>query len=70
MRVGQRVTCIDASGFVSTYGEKFPIRGQTYTVRSIVGQCIRLKEIVNKPAQYKEGLVECSFKATRFKRGK
>lgn len=71
-KLGQKVVCVDASGLVASYGEKFPVKGQTYTVRSFFGSCIRLKEIVNAPQKYAEGVMECSFKASRFvvKRGK
>lgn len=71
-KLGQRVTCIDASGLVARNGETFPVKGKTYTVRwrSSSGECIKLREIVNPPAQYQEGLMECAFKASRFKRGK
>ena len=72
LKVGQKVTCINASGFARPYGELVPILGGIYTVRAVVGPCVRLKEIVNVPQRYQEGVVECLFTATRFKvkRGK
>ena len=69
-RAGQKVVCIDDSGFSPKYGESLPMKGHSYTIRNVEGSCVRLREIVNKPAQYAEGLGECLFKAARFKRGK
>jgi hypothetical protein len=69
-KVGQKVVCINDSGFSHQYGEQVPVLGRSYTVRAVVGPCIRLREIVNVPQRYAGGTVECSFTATRFKRGK
>lgn len=70
IRAGTKVTCIDASGFAPVHGEVMPVLGRTYTVRELVNSsgkvCYRLKEIVNKPAIYAQGFVECSFRANRF----
>ena len=73
IRIGQRVTCIDASSFVILYGETVPQLNHVYTVRSVggnpdggTGQCLRLKEIINAPEPYASGIAECSFKASRF----
>lgn len=69
LRVGQKVSCIDDT-FDAKYGEALPVKGRQYTIRQVIGGCVRLKEIVNTPHPYSDGLLECSFKATRFKPGK
>ena len=69
-KVGQAVKCVDDTGFARPYGEKVPVAGRMYTIRDVLGQCLRLKEIVNTPQRYASGLTECSFQASRFKRGK
>lgn len=69
-KVGQRITCINGAGFARPYGEQVPVVGQTYTVRQVEGSCVRLKEIINPPHEYVSGTMECSFKASRFKRGR
>jgi hypothetical protein len=68
--VGSRVKCTNATGTPLPYFEVLPRLGVIYTIRNIVtlngDQCFRLKEIVNPPHQYKEGTMECAFRATRF----
>lgn len=70
IKVGTKVVCIDDSAFAPAYGEILPVKGRVYTIREILtsnGQsCFRLREIVNKPMLYTRGLVECSFRASRF----
>lgn len=70
IKVGAKVICIDDAGFGLQYGERVPVRGAVYTVRDILtsnGQkCYRLREIINQAQMYAQGLMECSFKATRF----
>lgn len=71
IRAGSKVICIDASGFSPKYGEIMPVKGKVYTVRDTLSRagthrCFRLREIVNKPAKYAQGLIECSFKDSRF----
>ncbi len=76
IKVGSRVTCVDDTGFATSYGEKLPVKGRTYMVRNILTSnsvtCLRLVEIVNAPAAYAQGTTECSFRANRFviKRGR
>lgn len=71
-KVGQKVTCVNDRGFVRSYSEQVPVLGRNYTVRAVVGPCVRLTEIVNPAHDYATGHIECSFLATRFaaKRGK
>ncbi len=71
-KVGQRIVCINDSGFARPYGEQVPVLGRTYTVRGNVGPCLRVKEIINVPQRYATGTMECSFQSSRFtaKRGK
>jgi hypothetical protein len=69
-KAGQKVVCINSSGFARPYGEQVPVLGRSYTVRGVVGPCIRLREIVNVPQRYATGTMECLFAATRFRRGK
>lgn len=58
---GQRVVCIDDSGFViSGYGfEEMPVAGREYTVRDVTAvrgePAIRVEEIVNDVLAYKDG---------------
>lgn len=73
--VGQKVVCIvDATAWRHGRGEIKPQKGSIYTVRTIMpsfrfrGEAtIMLVEIVNKPREYAEGFVECSFRAIRFR---
>ena len=65
---GQKVLCIDDSGIDPPYGEAVPVEGRTYTIRNMIGECVRLVEIRNVPNEYREGTMECLFKANRFKR--
>lgn len=69
---GQKVICIDSSGISPPYGEATPVEGRTYTIRNVISECVRLVEIRNLPNEYREGTMECLFKASRFKpkRGK
>jgi hypothetical protein len=64
--IGSRVTCTDDAAFGATQGETLPVKGNTYTVRSISNNCLRLNEIVNAPKPYVGGTVECAFRASRF----
>lgn len=67
-KVGQRVICRDASNFDARNGETLPVLGMTYTVRAFTPNktCLWLREIINAPAKYVEGTVECSFRVNRF----
>ena len=70
-RVGQKVVCISAEGFIDL-GEIFPVVREIYTIREIKdyhdGICgLRLAEIVNKPKFYRGGVTECWFASNRFR---
>lgn len=71
-KVGQTVTCINDSGFTRPYKETVPVRGKAYMIRAVLGggQCLRLVQIINTPHAYADGIVECAFKASRFKAGR
>jgi hypothetical protein len=66
-KLGQRVVC--TNGIFSPpppYGEIVPVMNRSYTIRNVVGQCVRLREITNRPNEYQEGIMECLFRADRF----
>jgi hypothetical protein len=71
-KLGQRVVCTDGAFPALPYGEAVPVKDRTYTIRNAVGECVRLREITNRPNEYQEGIMECLFRADRFKakRGK
>lgn len=75
--VGQKVVCIWKFMSPNTYGETYPLKGHTYTVRGIEpaigvdGCALLLEEIVNEPRLYwtPSGLrfCECNFWEARFR---
>lgn len=69
-KIGQIVTCVDATGFTRKFNEKVPVQGGHYMVRSVIGNgpapCIRLLSIVNSRQLYDDGVSECAFRPTRF----
>lgn len=74
-RVGQKVVCVKSRRYGGTGAEIMPVKGNVYTVRGIdlnrpgcnceVG--LWLEEITNPPMDYRGGIEECSFDATRFR---
>lgn len=70
--VGQHVIRVVPFNADESLGEAVPVVGRVYTVRAIrrnednrLG--ILLEEIVNEPRQYREGLGEKHFAASRFR---
>lgn len=82
-KVGQKVVCVDGSRKPDRrepdgYKALFPKKGEIYTVREILqsfdgSYCVRLEEIVNKPAPLinsvimKYGMWEPAFRVFRFR---
>lgn len=73
-RVGQKVVCVDDSGWESWRASwLLPVTGTTYTIRSIghaytnetQEPCIRLEELRNREAQVPGQ--EPNFRASRFR---
>ena len=68
--VGQKVVCVDDSKDpyrdYHYYPEIRPVKGETYTVREVCKNGIRLVEIVNKEYQYGNGFGEVIFRFHRF----
>ncbi len=66
-RIGQKVVCVDASGFRQRECETFPKQGHVYTIREFYdGDCIRLDELRN-PLIYWGGTQEAAFYIRRFR---
>jgi len=69
--VGQKVVCVDGSPHRHIRGVVPPKAGSTYTLREIVhgstGVGVLLDEIVNGRVHTKDGLVEPTFIAERFR---
>ena len=72
--VGQRVVCVDGDfSRKKLRGETLPIKGVVYTVREagihdIYGlPYVRLVEIVNEPQEYRFGVTEACFRASKFR---
>lgn len=67
--IGQKVVCVNNCN-ISSYGLKQkPRLNETYTIRGFSndGEALFLEEIVNLPAKFKDGFVECSWLAFRFR---
>jgi hypothetical protein len=73
-RVGQKVICVDASGWIRGLRWIYPVQGEAYTVRNIEPNahgkiCIRLEEIINPVGMARDGSMFCEalFFASRFR---
>lgn len=68
-RIGQKVVCVNTGK--GAYGEITPVLGEVYTIREVKmhrkGPGYRLVEIVNAPADYAQGVMECSFAHSCFR---
>lgn len=73
--IGQKVVCIKNGGWTSPkmFGDEiFPVFGKVYTVREIEPDFdeyswIRLEEIINRPHNYGDGMIEASYRSDRFR---
>lgn len=74
-RIGQKVVCI--GGFIRKpyKNEIFPTVGEVYTVRAfstashhkVISPAILLREIINEPSNYEDGIKELPFKKSYFR---
>jgi hypothetical protein len=70
VRPGVKVVCVDNKPSGGVGDEVYPIKGQTYTIRSLCGPSpkhLLLVEIINPVRHYREGILEKAFWYTRFK---
>lgn len=65
--IGQKVVCVDADDQDMRRGEIKVIKGETYTVRCLCDDSIRLSEIVNQEHPYPAGKTECWYLGHRFR---
>lgn len=71
-KAGQKVVCVKApSTNKDYYGQKYPIKGRTYTIRDLIvvdgESALHLEEIVNKIYNYGWIVIECAFHIDCFR---